>query len=118
MADNVTKSENQSPLAGVARVTEEDFYIAEEEYNKSLAKYKDATNAITELSKFFKDMSEVNKTYSTELMQAIDSQFKQVKSVGAGVPIEVNAEKDNELNTPKLKVIKQISDSKKFGPST
>ena len=61
-------------------------------------------------------MAEVSNTYSAELMQAIDSQFKQVKSVGAGVPIEI----DSDMNTDKnpLKVVKQISDSKKYGPST
>ena len=61
-------------------------------------------------------MAEVSNIYNNDLVQSINNQYKQVKSVGAGVPIEI----DSDQGDPKqqLKVVKKISESKKYGPST
>ena len=77
VASNLTKGDDSiSPLAGIVKVTKEDFLITEQEYEKSRTKYNDANEAVKELSRFFKDMAEANHICSDSLMQTIDNQFK------------------------------------------
>ena len=118
VADNFRKDtyNSDSPEPILKKVTKDDFLIAEKEYEQELAKYNETTDAIKELSKFFKDVADVNHQCNESLTLAINNQFKQVKSIGAGVPIEFANDSGNDKS--QLQVVKQISDSKKYGPST
>ena len=95
VADNANDSFS-SPIQEdiVISVTKEDYDQALQTYNESLFKYQDSTEAIKELSKFYKELSEANQLLSESLSHTIDGQFKKVKSVGAGVPIEIENDSD------------------------
>ena len=115
VANNAADDSFSSPVREdiVISVSKEDYDQALQTYSEDLRKYQDATEAVKELAKFFKELAEANQLLSESLSHTIDGQFKKVKSVGAGVPIEIENDDPSQLQ-----VVNRISDSKKYGPST
>ena len=115
VADNAANDSFSSPIHEdiTISVTKEDYDQALVKYTEDLRKYQDSTEAIKELARFYKEVAEANQLLSESLYHTIDGQFKKVKTVGAGVPIEIEGDAASQLQ-----VVSSISETKKYGPST
>ena len=79
------------------------------------------TSAIDELVTYLRDHAELNNFASQQLLEAISSQFKEVKAVKTGVNLEVEDIDEESIRASimmdSVKAMKR-TDSKMFGTST
>lgn len=61
-------------------------------------------------------MRDIYQKIATKIEGAVNTQYIEVKSLNTGVPFEVAEDTDQLIG--ELAMIKRVSDSKKFGPTS